>query len=88
MMNLTVVSLNVFTLTLLRSIQQSQLLQAQIEMALNDASSIHAAAEVSKAWFEALFVDLVDKMEIGRHVDPQFTQVFSGFIQNVFSLIA
>jgi hypothetical protein len=78
---------NVFTMTLTRSIRQSQWLHAHVEMVLRDASSAHAAADVLKAWFEALLADWVDKMAVGRRVDSQTTQVFGGLVQNVYGLI-
>jgi hypothetical protein len=79
---------NVFTMTLMRGIQQSQLLQTHVEVVLRDASGAYAAADALKAWYEALLADWVDKMAIGRWVDAQITQVFSGLIQNVYGLIA
>ncbi|HEX9133002.1 MAG TPA: hypothetical protein VF844_11985, partial [Ktedonobacteraceae bacterium] len=69
---------NVFTMTLTRCIQQSQLLHTHIEVVLRDASSVHAAVDALKAWFDALLADWVDKMALGRRVDPQTAQVFSG----------
>jgi hypothetical protein len=79
---------DVFTMMLTRCIQQSQLLHAHIKVVLRDVSSVYAAAEALKAWFEALLVDWVDKMAVGRQVDVQMTQVFSGLLQNVYGLIA
>jgi hypothetical protein len=79
---------NVFTMTLIRCIQQSQLLHTHVEVALRDASSVSAAVEGLKAWFEALLADWVDKMAVGRRFDAQITQAFSGLIQNVYGLIA
>lgn len=79
---------NVFTMTLTRCIQQSQLLHTRIEAVLRYASSVHAAADALKAWFEALLADWIDKMAVGRLVDRQITQMFSGLIQNVYGVIA
>jgi hypothetical protein len=79
---------NVFTMTLMRCIQQSQLLHTHLEGVSRNASSNYIAAEALKAWFEALLADWVDKIAIGRWVDAQITQVFSGLIQNVYGLIA
>lgn len=79
---------NVFTITLMRCIQQSQLLHTHDEVVLRDTSSVHTAADALKAWFEALLAEWVDKMVVGRWVDSQITQVFIGLIQNVFSLMA
>ncbi len=78
---------NVFTMTLLRSIQQSHLLHTHIEVVLRDASSAYAAADALKAWFEGLLADWIDKMAVGRRVDMQITQVFGGLMQNVYGLI-
>jgi hypothetical protein len=78
---------NVFTMTLTRCIQQSQLLHTHIEVVLRDASSVHAAVDALKAWFDALLADWVDKMALGRRVDPQTAQAFSGLMQNVYGLI-
>jgi hypothetical protein len=76
-----------FTMTLLRCIQQSQLLHTHSEALLRDASSTDTAAESLKAGFEALLADWVDKMALGHHVDVQITQVFDGLMQNVYGLI-
>ena len=57
---------NVFTMTLTRCIQQSQLLHTHIEVVLRDASSIYIAAEALKAWFEAL-CKLLQAKERLRH---------------------
>jgi len=76
-----------FTMTLLRCIQQSQLLYTHIHVVLREASSIDAVAESLKAWFEALLADWVDKMALGHHVDAQITHVFDGLMQNVYGLI-
>ena len=78
---------NVFTMTLTRCIQQSQLSYTRIEAVLRDASSVHAGAFALKAWFEALLADWIDKMAVGRRVESLITQAFSGLIQNVYSLI-
>jgi hypothetical protein len=78
---------NVFTMTLTRCIQQSQLLHTHIEVVLRSASSVYAAADGLKACFEALLVDWVDKMAVGRRVDSLATQAYRGLIQNVFVLI-
>jgi hypothetical protein len=78
---------NVFTMTLTRCIQQSQMLHTHIEVVLRNASSVHAAADVLKLWFEALLADWVDKMAVGRRVDSQTTGAFSGLMQNVYGLI-
>jgi hypothetical protein len=78
---------NVFTMTLTRYTQQSQLLHTHIEVVLRDASSVYAAADALKAWFEALLADWVDTMAIGRWVDAQITQVFGGLMQNIYGLI-
>jgi hypothetical protein len=78
---------NVFTMTLTRCIQQSQLLHTHIEVLLRDASTAYVAADALKAWFEALLADWVDKMAVGRRVDSLTTQAFSGLIQNVYGLI-
>jgi hypothetical protein len=51
---------NVFTMTLTRCIQRSQLLHAHIKVVLQVVSSVYAAAEALKAWFEALLADWVD----------------------------
>src|SRR5215472_1262350 len=77
----------VFTMTPTQCIQQSQLLHAHVEVVLRDASSVQAAADVLKSWFEALLADWVDKMAVGRRVDSQTTQVFGGLVQNVYGLI-
>jgi hypothetical protein len=79
---------NMFTMTLMRCMQQSQLLHTYIEGALRDASSARAAADALKAWFEALLADWVDKMVLGCWVEAQITQVFDGLMQNVYGLIA
>jgi hypothetical protein len=76
-----------FTMTLLRCIQHSQLLYTHIDGVLGGASNAHAAAESLKAWFEALLADWVNKMALERHVDAQITQVFDGLMQNVYGLI-
>ena len=76
-----------FTMTLLRSIQHSQLLYTHLEALLRDASSADAAAASLKAWFEALLADWVDKMALGHHVDVQIMHVFDGLMQNVYGLI-
>jgi hypothetical protein len=78
---------NVFTMTLRRCIQQSQLLHAHIEVVLRDVSSVDAGAFALKAWFEALLADWVDKMAVGRRVDSMTTRAFSGLTQNVYGLI-
>jgi hypothetical protein len=78
---------NVFTMTLTRCIQQSQLLHAHVEGVLHDASIAHALADVLKAWFEALLADWMDKMALGRNVDAQITQAFGGLMQNIYGLI-
>jgi hypothetical protein len=78
---------NVFTMTLTRCIQQSQLLHTHIEVLLRDALSDYAVADALKAWFEALLADWVDKMAVGRRVDSLTTQAFNGLIQNVYGLI-
>jgi hypothetical protein len=78
---------NVFTMTLLRCIQQSQLLRMHIEAVLRDASSSYAVAESLQAWFDALLADWVDRMALGRHVDVQITKMFDGLMQNVYGLI-
>jgi hypothetical protein len=78
---------NMFTMTLMRCIQQSQLLHAHIEVVLRDASSVYMAADALKAWFEALLADWVDKMAVGRRVSSLTAKAFSGLIQNVYSLI-
>jgi hypothetical protein len=83
----TVIS-NMFTMTLMRCIQQSQMLHTHLEGVSRDASSIYVAADALKAWFEALLADWVDKMALGRRVDAQITQVFGGLIQNTYCLIA
>jgi len=79
---------NVFTMTLIRCIQQSQLLHTHIEVVLRDSSSVHEAVDGLKAWFEALLANWVDKMAVGRRVDAQITQAFGGLMQNVYGLIA
>jgi hypothetical protein len=78
---------NVFTMTLMRCIQQSQLLNAHNKVVLRDASGVHAAAEALKAWFEAVLADWVEKMAVGRRVGSQTMQAFSGLMQNVYDLI-
>ncbi len=75
-----------FTMTLLRCIQHSQLLHIHIDGVLRDASSADAA-ESLQVWFEALLVDWVDKMALGHHVDAQITHPFDGLMQNVYGLI-
>jgi len=69
-----------FTMTLLRCIQQSQLLYTHIEALLHDASRAHAAAESLNAWFEALLADWVNRMALGHHVDVQITHMFDGLM--------
>lgn len=78
----------VFTMTLIRCLQQSQLLHAHIEVVLRDVSSFYAAVEALKAWLEALLADWVDKMVLWQCVDLKITQVFNGLMQNVYGLIA
>jgi hypothetical protein len=76
-----------FTMTLLRCIQQSQLSYTHIAAVLHDASKVNTVAELLKAWFEALLADWVDKSALGHRVDAQITQVFGSFIQNTYGLI-
>jgi hypothetical protein len=78
---------NMFTMTLIRCIQQSQLLHTHLEVVLRNASSAYVAAEALKAWFEALLADWVDKMAVGRRVDAHTSQVFGGLMQNAYGLI-
>ncbi len=82
------VNSNMFTMTLIRCIQQSQQLQTHLEVALRDSSNVYATHVVLKAWFEELLANWVDKMAFGRWVEAQTTQVFDGMIQNVYGLIA
>ena len=76
-----------FTMTVWRSIQHSQLLHRHIEALLRDASSTYVVAESLKAWFEALLADWVDKIALEHHVDTRITDVFDGLMQNVYGLI-
>ena len=59
---------NMFTMTLLWYILQSQLLHTHLEVVLRNASSAYVAAE-------ALLADWVDKMAVGRRVDAHTSQV-------------
>jgi hypothetical protein len=78
---------NVFTMTLNRCIQSSQLLHAHIGMIVRDASSVYAAADAVKAWFEALLADWVDTIAVRHKASSFMTQVCSGLVENVYSLI-
>jgi hypothetical protein len=78
----------VFTMTLNRYIQQSQLLPSYMSRLLKDGPNVYAAADAMKQWFEALLADWIDKMAVRRQMSTLMSQVFSELLQNTYGLVA
>src|SRR5438105_1934971 len=76
---------NVFTATLTHRIQQWPWLHAHLEVVIRHASSVVAAADELKAWFEALLADWIDRVVVGRKIDTAISPVFSALLQDTYS---
>lgn len=78
---------NVFTLTLKQHVLQAPQLHMHIEAMLRRASSLVAAADALKAWFEAVLAEWIDQAAKRRQSETPVTMLFSDLLQNAYDLV-
>ncbi len=78
---------NVFTLILAQHIQQVPQLHTHLEAVLRHASSLVAAADTLKVWFEVVLAEWIDRVALRRQREPSVTMLFSQLLENVYDLV-
>jgi len=78
---------NLFTLTLSRSILNSQQFQQQAQILMSEATSLYAAADVLKDWFEVQVDAWIAAPASRQWKRSPISAVASDLIQNTYTLI-
>jgi hypothetical protein len=78
---------NLFTLTLFRNIRNSSQLQQHVRPVVNEASSLYAAADALKDWFEIEVDAWISSPGIRQQQNVPISVLVSGLIQNTYALI-